>query len=381
MMNAFLSRTFLGNSLESWLWFAGILITGIIFKRILSSAFSWILYKIFQRYGRQVGAGTFIRLLSAPVGLSLMVLIVYLACNRLSFPEEWHIGPKESFGIRFILQNAFEGATALSLTWVIIRVVEFIGLVYQKRASYTPGKMDDQLAPFIKQASKILVAIVGFMVFLAVTFNLDVVSLVAGLGIGGLAIALAAKETLENLFGSFTIFLDRPFVVGDYVKAGDVEGTVESIGFRSTKIRAPERMMVTVPNKNMVDAELINDTERSVRRARFVIGLTYAATPEQMRNVIRDFREYLQQHPSLEPGSMVYFQQFGTSSLDILINYFVKTPDSEEFLKIQEEINFNLMDIVMKNHCEFAYPSRTLYLRNDDAGIDKEGKISKNPIM
>lgn len=359
-----LNQTFLGNTVADYLWFAGILLTGLVLKKFISKLLSRLLYGIFKRYGKHIGAEKFINLLSAPFGFLFLVIIVFVASDRLSFPREWNLDPENVFGIRFVLLQLFQGAMVLAITWVLIRLVEFAGLVISARAAITASRMDDQLVPFTKEIIKVGIAGIGLLVTLAVTFDLDVVSLVTGLGIGGLAIALAAKETLENLLGSFTIFLDKPFYVGDMVKVGAIEGRVESIGFRSTRIRSLDRMLVTMPNKKMVDAELINDTDRTVRRARFTIGLTYKSTEEQVKAVVRDIDAALGEHPALEPRHIVRFQQFGTSSLDILVIYFSRTPEIEDFYAVQEEINYTIMAIVRKNNVEFAYPSTTVFLRN-----------------
>jgi MscS family membrane protein len=142
--------------------------------------------------------------------------------------------------------------------------------------------MDDQLVPFVVEIGKIAVYIVLFFVLLGKVFDIDVTALAAGVGIGGIAIAMASKESLENLLGSFTIFFDKPFLVGDLVSTGSITGTVEKVGFRSTRIRTFDKSIVTVPNKNMISAELDNLGKRKVRRARFYIGLTYDTTIDQM---------------------------------------------------------------------------------------------------
>ncbi|HNP48047.1 MAG TPA: mechanosensitive ion channel family protein [Bacteroidia bacterium] len=357
-----LQQSFLDNSLADYLWFAGILVTGLILKKFLSKLLSRLLYRVFRRYGKHVGVEKFIALLSAPVGFLLLVVIVYFSCDRLKFPREWNLDPENVFGVRFVLIQVFQGAMVLAFTWIATRVIEFIGLVMKSRAAQTESKLDDQLVPFVKEIAKVIVAGVGFLIMLAVTFDLDVLSLVAGLGIGGLAIALAAKETLENLLGSFTIFLDKPFIVGDQVKVGSIEGMVESIGFRSTRIRALDKMMVTVPNKKMVDAELINETARSVRRAKFSIGLMYTTTENQLKNILKEIRQLLNGHASLEPHPVVRFEHFNNNSLDILIIYVVMTPVYEEFLQVKEELNFKILEIVKNNRSEFAYPSLSVFL-------------------
>ncbi|MBK6444124.1 MAG: mechanosensitive ion channel family protein [Bacteroidetes bacterium] len=360
--NTALQHTFLNNTLADYLWFFGILFLGLLLKKFISKVLSRLLYRLFRRYGKHIGVEKFIALLSAPVGFLILVIIVYVACTRLSFPKEWNLDPENVFGLRFVLIQVFQGTMVLAVTWIATRVIEFIGLVMKSRAMHTESKLDDQLVPFVKEIAKVIVAGVGFLIMLAVTFDLDVLSLVAGLGIGGLAIALAAKETLENLLGSFTIFLDKPFVVGDHVKAGAVEGTIDSIGFRSTRIRALDKMLVTVPNKKMVDAELINETARTVRRAKFSLGLVYSTNESQLKSILKDIRQLLNAHSLLEPHPIVRFEQFGNSSLDILVIYVVMTPVYEEYLKVKEEINFAILEIVRKHGSNFALPTLSVFV-------------------
>ena len=225
--------------------------------------------------------------------------------------------------------------------------------------------MDDQLVPFAKEAIKVLVAGIGFLILVGVIFNLDVVSLVTGLGIGGLAFALAAKETLENLIGSFLIFLDKPFVVGDIVKVGNVEGRVDSIGFRSTRIRGLDRIVVIVPNKKMTDAELMNDSERVSRRANFSIKLSNDTSPEQMKTILSAIRKMFSEFDQIEVDPIVRFTQFDSNSFDILIIYFAMIPLREDFYAIQEQVNFAILKILHENKAAFAMPSSTVYTKTD----------------
>ena len=146
--------------------------------------------------------------------------------------------------------------------------------------------MDDQLVPFAMEIIKFIVYIFTIFIILGNVLGVNVTALVTGLGIGGLALAMASKESLENLLGSFTIFLDKPFTVGDNVTAGTITGTVEKVGFRSTQIRTFDKSLVTVKNKKMIDAELDNLGMRPVRRVKFDIGLNYETTAEQMKNIV-----------------------------------------------------------------------------------------------
>lgn len=357
-----LEQTLFGNTLENYLWFAGILFIGLVFKKLISKLFSVLLYRVFRKQSYVVGIDHLIALVSPPFQLLIMVIIVYLACNRLSFPHEWQLASGETFGLRFVLDRLFRGMLVVSIFWLILRMVDFFGLVLMARASRTESKADDQLVPFLKEGIKVILAGVGLLILLASVFELDVVSLVTGLGIGGLAIALAAKETLENLFGSFTIFLDKPFKIGDQVKVGSVEGFVESIGFRSTRIRALDRMLVTLPNRMMVEAELINETERVFRRSRMTVGLRYDTPPENIQRFLEDIRSFLAEHPQVEPVPIVRFRQFGESSLEILISVILRAPEFEFFMEVQEGVNFKILELARKNACEFAFPSRSIYM-------------------
>lgn len=367
----FLNDKFLGNTIESYVWFFGILLLGLILKKFLTKIITRTIYSIFRRYGKSVGAEQFLNLMNRPFQLFIMIGIFYFAFDRLVFPTEWKLVPENQFGIRLVIFRLFEGAIVFSITWIALRTIDFIGLIFLVRAQKTESKMDDQLVTFAKEAVKVIGVVIGFFVLIGLVFNLNVVSLVTGLGIGGLAFALAAKETLENLLGSFTLFIDKPFVVGDSIRVGSTEGKVESIGFRSTRIRALDRMIVIVPNKKMTDAELINDTERISRRANFTIGLVYQTTEAQLRTIIKEIRNVLREQELIEPEPIVRFKTFGPSSIEIVIIFHALTPAMADFLKLQEEINFSIMNIVKRNGSDFSYPTSVFYLKKEDNNPEK----------
>ena len=194
-------------------------------------------------------------------------------------------------------------------------------------------------------------------------FNVNIAALATGLGIGGIALAMASKESLENLLGSFTIFFDQPFTVGDVVIVGSVTGTIEKVGFRSTRIRTFDKSLVTVPNKKMIDAELDNLGLRSVRRVKFNVGLTYETSTKQIKAIVTDIQEMINQHQKTTQEGRVRFQEFGSSSLDIMVMYFVNSPRWEDLIDVKEDVNYKIMEIVKKHNSDFAFPSRTIYLQ------------------
>jgi MscS family membrane protein len=359
-------QVFLGNTLEAYCWAIAILLAGLIFTKLISRMLSRLLFSALRKYSGGVNVNQFVELLTKPISLFVLLITVYAAAERLSFPTEWGFEPVSRFGIRMVLFRSFQTAILLSLTWIVLRIVDFFSLVLEIRASTTASKADDQLIHFIKEALKIIVVVFSFLFILGFVFNFNIATLVAGLGIGGLAIALAAKESLENLLGSFTIFFDKPFVVGDLVKVGNITGNVEKIGFRSTRIRTPEKSFVTVPNKKMVDAELDNLTLRMQRRAQFFVQLTYESTQEQIKAVINDIKHIINSHPHTDHREgRVYFLDFGESSLQIFVSYYVNSSDGDIFMSVKEEINFRIMETVQKYGTSFAYPTRMVYLHQN----------------
>ena len=265
-----------------------------------------------------------------------------------------------------IINKGFSLLYVLSIFWILLRLIDYIGLILTAKAEKTESKMDDQLIPFAIEIAKIIAFIFGIFFILGNVFGVNVTALATGLGIGGIAFAMASKESLENLLGSFTIFFDKPFTVGDIVTVGNVTGVVEKVGFRSTRIRSFDKSLVSVPNKKMIDAELDNLGVRRVRRVRFHLGLTYETSVEKIKSIVSDIQKLIDEHPKTNKEGRVRFQEFGASSLDILIIYFVNSPEWNELIDVKQEINYKIMEIVKKHKSDFAFPSTTVYLQQNN---------------
>lgn len=362
----FLQRTFWGNTLENYAWLAGIILFGLIFKRIISKVLSILLFKFFKRFAAEVKGEKFVELLVRPIELMLLFLTIYLAVNHLDYPLDELILRKGTITYGFLIDKLFQIGIVFSVTWIVLRIIDFAGLVMLYKASLTESKSDDQLVPFIKESLKLISVIISVFFILGAIFKLNVASLIAGLGIGGLAIALAAKESLENLLGSFTIFLDKPFVVGDLIKVEGIEGTVENVGFRSTRIRTMDKSIITLPNKKMVDSAMDNLTLRSYRRVKFNIGLSYDTPKETLMNITAEIQNYLNQREHISSDdSVVIFENFGEYSLNLMILYFVEIMEYKHYLMIKEEINYKIMDIVKEKGAKIAYPVQQVLLEQE----------------
>jgi len=350
--------TFLENSLESIAYALVIILLGLAFQRFISKQLSHLVFKIFKRYSFGVSAEKFLELLVKPFDVFVFLMVIWIAFSQLHYPESWHLAPEHKVGMRMTIWKVFELAIFCSLTWIVLRLIDYLGLVWMHRASLTESKSDDQLIPFFKEALKFIIAIFALFFMLGAIFKINVASLIAGLGIGGLAFALAAKDTIENLLGSFTIFLDKPFAIGDTVKVGNVEGKVEKIGFRSTKIRSVERSLITMPNKRMIDAELDNLSMKSMTRATFPIGIHYSTPLDIVQEFMNEIRKSLATNNKLKDDATVRIQRVNENTIEILILFFVLTNDWEEYMQAREEVLFSILRIAQQNQIQFAYPAR-----------------------
>ena len=356
-------RVFWGNPLGNYVWCFGILIVGILFRQLISKGLSWLAYKVLHNYAKEeVGYKKFLELLRKPFSFFIALVTIYLAFSQLNFPIHWNIGPIEKWGLRMFLMRVMQTFIVVSFTWIILRIIDFGGLILMHKALKTESKTDGQIIPFVKESIKIIVMIFSLFSILGAVYNLDITSLIAGLGIGGLAIALAAKESLENLLGSFTIFLDKPFAIGDLIKVGEVEGNVEKIGFRSTRIRTLEKSFVTVPNKKLVDTEVDNLTNREIRRIKFDIGLHYDTPLATIKKINDEVIGMIENDPMRFDEVSVYLYEFGNNGFIIRVIYFANTPIWSEYMEMRDKINYNILEIVNKHQARFAYPTQTLVM-------------------
>ena len=355
-----LLTNFLGNSIKDYIYFFGIILIGLIFKKLISKYLSNILYKVVGKKDNNVGIDKFDELLTKPIGFFIVLCFIYFGASYVSYPSFID----ENF--QSIFSKIFSLFLIYAIYKIFVKVIDYIGLILKQRAAETENKMDDQLIPFAIEIGRILVVIFALFFILGNVFDINITALATGLGIGGIAIAMASKESLENLLGSFTIFFDRPFTVGDVVKVGAVTGLVEKVGFRSTRIKTFDKSVVTVPNKKMIDAELDNLGLRPVRRVKFHIGLTYDTSTEQIKNIVSDIQEMINSHEKTNEEGKVRFQEFGASSLDIMVLYYVNSPKWEDLIDVKEDVNYKIMDIVKKHNSDFAFPSSSVYLHQNN---------------
>ncbi|RZK41608.1 MAG: mechanosensitive ion channel family protein [Pedobacter sp.] len=358
--------------------FGVIILLGLFFKRIVSRFLSKLLFKLFKKFAEDVRLETFVALLLKPFEFFITVFSLFLAVNQLKHPLGVVVYTYkkaklvEVFTLGEFLDKVFLFLIILSVFWIFLRIIDFVAHVLMYKAARSENKADDQLVPFLKELFKFIVYFIGFFVLLGYVFEVNALSLITGLGIGGIAIALAAKESLENLIGSFTIFIDKPFTVGDLVKVDGVEGTIEKVGFRSTVLRSTDKTTIVIPNRAMIDGVLENLTRRNYRRVKFNIGLTYETDSETIKRIIYEINNFLDNHPHTSDNT-VTFDSFGDSALHVQVLYLVENIAYNQFLQIKEEVNFKVIELVNQHGSEFAYPTQRT-VGDKSTGFDKENR-------
>jgi MscS family membrane protein len=248
--------------------------------------------------------------------------------------------------------------------WFLWRLVDGLSVYALAQAKTTDSSLDDQLIPFVSKTLKLFLVVTAVLV-VAQNMGYSISGLIASLGIGGIAVAMAAKDTIANLFGSVMLLVDRPFSVGDWIKTSKFEGVVEEIGFRSTRIRTFARTLVNVPNSMLANMVIDNIDARSKRRIKMRIGITYATSTDKMQQAIEGIEKILREHPGVDQEySLVKFDNFDDSSLSIFLYYFSKSKVWADYLQVRQEVNMEIMQLLESLELEFAFPSRTLYIEN-----------------
>ncbi|MFZ3230634.1 MAG: mechanosensitive ion channel domain-containing protein [Pseudobdellovibrio sp.] len=259
----------------------------------------------------------------------------------------------------------FKVVLAFNLIRMCYLAADAFGKLAQEWASVTETTIDDQLAPLASKTLKVLVVLIGFLIFLQ-NFGVNVTALLAGLGIGGVALAFAAQDTVANVFGTITIILDSPFKIGDRIKIGDTDGLVEEVGFRSTRIRTFYNSAITIPNSVVAKEKIDNMSDRKGWiRFRHVLGLTYATTPTQINQFIENLKYQLKQDPTVDQSRIsISFSAFGDSSLNILVNFhFLMLATEDENVRSSGYIDL-IHHLTLQLKLDFAYPTQTMIVQN-----------------
>ncbi len=330
-----------------------IFISFMLFRKFLTGYIFNLIYKLSAKRGTELDKNILLAF-ESPLRLFFIVLGIYSAVIYLPLNMEHQLWFGKIFRSSIIVLIAAGFYNLFDANSVIVNRIQTIFDI----------ELDQTLIPFLSKFARLLVIIFTFTI-VAQEWNYDINGLIAGLGLGGLAIALAAKDALANIFGGIVIIIDKPFKIGDWISTSNLEGTVEDVTFRSTKIRTFADSVVTVPNSTLANEAITNWSRMDKRRITFNLGVAYATPKNKLENCIAKISAMLYNHPDIHKETIfVNFDKFSESSLDIFLYFFTITTNWGEYLKIREDIHLKIMGILEEEGVSIAFPSRSIYIES-----------------
>ncbi|MCD7034789.1 mechanosensitive ion channel family protein [Metabacillus sp. GX 13764] len=325
---------------------------------ILRKLFTKYVFQLVMKLSHKTPTDVFTHILLSlekPLRWSFVLLGIYTAIHYLPFLDN-------KMGV---VNQFYRSSIVILIAWALYNLTGVSSIFFNKINKRFELDMDDILAPFLSKVLRFLIFALTFSI-VAQEFHYDVNGFVAGLGLGGLAFALAAKDTIGNFFGGVILITEKPFTLGDWIKTPNAEGVVEEISFRSTKIRTFQQSLVTVPNSTIANEPITNWTKMGKRQITFNLGVTYHAEEEQLHAAVKRIEKMLQEHDGIHDDVIIVaFEKFSAHSLDVYVNCFTKTTDFKSHLHIRQDINFKIMKIFEEESISFAFPTQTLIVEQN----------------
>lgn len=344
--------------IEVWQFLAlsMIFVLGLIVRKIIQFVVKRRVSKLVARLGRE-GVAHLVGSFASPGATLVMAVMLRLLYPQLRLP----------YAATVLLNLSVRMMVVVSIVWATYRFVDVFANYMAAKAAKTESKLDDQLVPLVRKALKVVTVIAGVLAILQ-NLNVNVASLLAGLGIGGVAVALAAKDTVANFFGSIMIFVDKPFQIGDWINVAGVEGIVEEVGFRSTRVRTFYNSLVTIPNAKFTELSVDNYGKRRYRRVYSTLRLTHDTTPEQMQAFVEGIRAIIRANPHTRKDYYeVHMSGFGEHSLDVMLYYFFEVPTWSDELRERHNVYLEILRLAKELGVTFALPTRTVHVETQAA--------------
>lgn len=357
-----IGRTFTETKWLGWGWLLLCIFAGVAAGKLMQQSLRGIARAWMQRGWKL--RGTVVLSAAGPSNLALMTLGLSAGLTAIVI-----VDPLDT-----LVAKVVEFLFILSFAWFAYNLVDLIDVALRHLTAKTESKLDDQIVPLIRKTLRIFLVVVFILSVAENVFGADITAWLAGLGIAGLAVSLAAQDSIKNLFGSITIFLDRPFAVGDRIVFDGHDGPVEEIGFRSTKIRTLLGELVTIPNSKIVDGSVNNIGRRPHIRRLLNVTITYDTPPEKVEQAVQIVRDIFAD-PEIAPAfadmthfpPRAYFSEFNADSLNIQVLYWFYPPDYWQYLAHAQKFNMKLLRAYAEAGIEFAFPTQTIYLAGDGA--------------
>jgi MscS family membrane protein len=368
----FLQQAYFGNTIGVYLRVLVILILALLLKRYLAVILTKFCYKFFKRFTAGYLGRHFISLLAAPMQGLVVTVLFFIAYVQVSASlahiivwksAAWLAGgrlksPARTYNLVELLNHVFFFLLIFYFVLLLSRILDFLSLVWIEKAKEAGDKTKQQALPLLRDVLKVFLWSFGILTVLGVVFHVNVAALVAGLGVGGIAIAFAAKESLENLMASFMVMIDKPFAIGDWVKIENVEGTIERVGIRSSRIRTFDKSVIILPNRKLIDSNLENFSERGLRRIIFTIGAIYGLPKSSLELIISNIKQFIASTDGTTLDPIVYLDSFGDSAVNIQVIYYMKVSEEVDFTDVKQRVNFGIYEIMNRLGAGFAFPTQ-----------------------
>ncbi|HLR79279.1 MAG TPA: mechanosensitive ion channel family protein [Bacillota bacterium] len=332
----------------------GIFLLFLLFRKIFTTYVFKILLKISRKSPAQLFEEIFLAF-EKPFQWFFIIIGVYASVKYFPFLSQSNP----------LFLKLVRSALIVLVAWGLYNLTSPTSILFKRFNANSKVKIDDILVPFLSKGIRFIIIALSISV-IAEEFDYDVNGFVAGLGLGGLAFALAAKDMIANLFGGVVIVTEKPFNIGDWILTPSVEGTVEDITFRSTKVRTFSQALVTVPNATLANESITNWSKMGKREVTFNLRLTYDTPAKRVKEVVDEIEDLLKSHPGVHQETIfVTFDQYIEDGLEIFLYFFTKTTDWGEYLRVREDINLRILEILDQKQISIAIPSRRLYTNKE----------------
>lgn len=349
----FLKQVFLDNTVAAYLGVIVTILFVLLFKRVISRYIAGFICNIVQRQWPEIKKEQFVALIVVPLNGFIVITATVAILSTLNFPEVLNMGMFNTT-LHHVFQKIGVALFIFAVVRLLSRILKFVSLVIHSHRVEKEERAQFQLILFFKDFIRALIYIIGFILFLKFVFEVDIKALLGGLGIAGAALALAGRESIENIIASFIIFLDKPFYTGDLVNVNSYTGTVEKIGLRSTRIRTLDKTLITVPNKQMVDRVLDNFSFRTSRRALITLDIDTSNTSDTIRKMLAGFEQIITSQGEIITEHSIFVSELKKEGLSIKIELFTNPIPILEFNKVKEEVLLEMSDYMHQQNIKFS---------------------------
>ncbi len=344
---------FFDNTVGDYILIAGVILLTISLKTFLSKILAALVFRVVRRLAKGIDRKSFVDLIVPPLENFIVTFVTIVALEKLKYPSilDVHI---YKVSLHRVIEIFAMSLMIISFIWLLLRIIDFIAMILEHKANITESQTNNQLILFFKDFFKVILVIVAILMILKFGFSFKISSLITGLSLAGAAVALATRESIENLIASFIIFFDKPFSTGDLIKVQNITGTVERIGLRSTRLRTTQKTYVTVPNKQMVDSITDNLTLQSQRKASVQLDLSADTPSETVDRLVLAIEELMQKRRDKIENHTVFLSDIVKNSYVITVEFFTATIPAPDFNDIRQYINLAIIDLLAKMNIKLA---------------------------